>query len=40
MPSIFTGDKSFFSSNSMFHRDYDRKGSVEKIIAVGDSQGS
>jgi hypothetical protein len=34
MPSIFIRDKPVFSSDKMLHKDYDRKGSVEKISGL------
>jgi hypothetical protein len=37
--SIFITDKPIVSSEEMFHKDYDRKGSVEKKILVMSLKG-
>jgi hypothetical protein len=34
-PSIYIGGNPIFSSERMLHKDYDRKGSVEKIKISG-----
>jgi hypothetical protein len=39
-PSIFIRDSPIFSSEKMLHKDLYRKGSVEKIISVSESQGA
>jgi hypothetical protein len=38
-PSIFIRDKPMFSSEGMLHKDYYRKGSVEKIYLVASLKG-
>jgi hypothetical protein len=38
-PSIFVRDSPIFSSETVLHKDYDRKGSVEKI-SDRESQGT
>jgi hypothetical protein len=39
MPSMFIRDKPIFSSERMLHKDYYRKGSVEKLTGR-ESQGA
>jgi hypothetical protein len=38
-PSIFIRDKPIFSSERILHKEYDRKGSVEKISVVVSLKG-
>jgi hypothetical protein len=39
-PNIFMRDKPILLSERMLHKDYDRKGSVEKKISARESQGA
>jgi hypothetical protein len=39
-PSIFVGGNPIFSSERVLHKDYDRKGSVEKKVSGRESQGT
>lgn len=39
-PRIFMRENPIFSSESMFHKDYNHKGSVKKEISGRDSEGA